>query len=187
MNYKKENGVITINSGNPSFLKLSVWSCIMAAPVLWLLFVIIVQSEYNMANIFGICFLIVWLCIVLGSGKKSLRLAGQSLTISAEGVSIKTKISLKKPVFLSWHEISDYGYVYIGDYAFKGENKRHDLYILYFSRNELPDKKSLYRKKAENAEISFNFFNEDARLVTDYILPFCQNYAQCKRFGAENE
>ena len=183
MKYKKENGIITLETRTPFFLGMVVWLCIMGAPMVLLFVGQVLQPMYDVTDIFGIGFLLVWLGVVGWMGKRSIRSAGQILTISAEGVSIKYRFSVSKPLFLSWSEIADYGYVFLG--SFEYGNKSSDDYILYFAKNTLPINKRLNRKKAEKGEIRFGFSEDGARTITDYVLPFCEQYAQCQRYGAE--
>ncbi|MBR6650259.1 MAG: hypothetical protein IKL36_02495, partial [Clostridia bacterium] len=131
-------------------------------------------------DLIGTAFILVWLGIVFRGAAIFASMAGQIMIIDSEGVSVKTKLSLLKPIYLTWEEIADYGYVLHG--KINNENDS-DSYMLYFARNVLPIRKHKKTKKVERSEIRFSFGNDGIRVVTDYVLPFCSNYANCKAYG----
>ena len=180
MKYSKKDGQVRLETKQTMYIGFAIWSCGMSIPGFVILFSMILEPTFDQLDLIGTAFILVWLGIVFRGAAIFASMAGQIMIIDSEGVSVKTKLSLLKPIYLTWEEIADYGYVLHG--KINNENDS-DSYMLYFARNVLPIRKLKKTKKVERSEIRFSFGNDGIRVVTDYVLPFCSNYANCKAYG----
>jgi len=184
MKYSKKNGQIWLETKQPMYIWLMIWSCGMSIPGLFIFFGLILEPTFDQLDLLGIAFIVVWLVVVFRGAVVFARMAGQIMIIDAQGVSVKTKLSIFKPVFLRWDEIADYGYVYKG--KINNENNS-GLYELYFARNVLPISKLKKTKKVRKSEIRFSFGNDGVRIIMDYVFPYCGNYIGCQAYGVTAE
>lgn len=137
------------------------------------------RPDHLGTDLFGLCFLCVWIGVVLGMGVSVCIRNPLTLTVDASGV---TAVSLFGKRSLAWDEVRDYGFSYSG--RLRGSATRY--YSLYFADSALKEKR--YEQKRLRGHCISIFLDEgDYLFHRDEILALCARYSCVKPFAADPE
>ncbi len=172
---EKSKDKFIIKQNSPIFV-VGVFACVMAIPVVSLLFnILFFQAEYTAADYFGVAFLCVWLFVTLGGALHAFSESGKQIVIDNEGVSSKSFLSKK---YSKWTDIKDWGLSY------QGQTRGHgNTYYLYFSENVYPVKNEC-RKKLKGKMIYITIIEDDYYRAVNHIIEFCRDKTEVEPFVA---
>ena len=135
------------------------------------------EPDHHWMDLFGLCFLCVWICVVLGMGVVFCMRNPLTLTVDASGVRTAGLFGKRS---LTWDEIRDYGFAYYG----RGRGCRY--YSFYFADSVLKEK-SRERKRLRGRCVSICFEDDTYLAYRHQILALCARYSRVKPFTADPE
>lgn len=144
-----------------------------------LLAVLPLRPDHLGTDLFGLCFLCLWICVVLGMGVVFCLRNPLSLTVDAAGVSAVGILGKRS---LPWDKVQDYGFAYAG--RMRGSATR--FYNFYFADSALKEKRH-GKKRLRGRCVSILLDEGDYLFRRDDILSLCARYSPVKPFAADPE
>ena len=171
--YQAEHTIVL--KPNSHFQAVSIGFCVMVAMGIRVLFLILpLPSDYTFGDIFGLCFLCLWILTILGMTLFAFSVQCQTVTINNEGVFCDNWF---RKSFLHWSAVADWGISYCG-VTRRGKN----IYELYFSPIICNVKNNRTKKLGRSARIQL--IGEEYHEVLAVVVPFCCRRSTVKPFLA---
>ena len=162
---------ITIKA-NQRFLSVGIVTGLMAALGFYLLLQSLPIPDHNFGNIFGLCFLTVWILVVLWMSVSSLAVYFQDFRISDQGIYRKTWF---RTDYLPWPDVQDWGITY------EATGKGNIQYCLYFASKPCAMRRN-GEKKLRGRHLKIQIFQEEFWETRSEILAFCTPRTEVEPF-----